>query len=76
MGRVDVRFHEPWSLRDFIQKTLGRQSTATIPATVQGSTTTIDLTATQRVKLLRSLGYKVLSGEYLQRPKAISNQGH
>src|SRR5947207_9719305 len=32
MGRVDVRFHEPWSLRDFIQHQLAR--TSSIPPAI------------------------------------------
>lgn len=48
LGRVDVRFHEPWSLKDFI----AQQETRMEP----GST---DKMKTGR--LLRTLGYKVLS---------------
>ncbi|KAF3922587.1 hypothetical protein AA313_de0203211 [Arthrobotrys entomopaga] len=69
MGRVDVRFHEPWSLRNFILRQLER--TTTIPAAIsdpsdfsqQSSNVApeIKLTQDQRVRLLRSLGYKVLS---------------
>ncbi|EON61101.1 hypothetical protein W97_00312 [Coniosporium apollinis CBS 100218] len=58
LGRVDVRFHEPWSLRAFIQTQQDRFS-APIPARI---------TAPQppqqtdiKVRLLRTLGYKVLS---------------
>lgn len=64
MGRVDVRFHEPWSLRDFVTKQLDR--TASIKAAVPTSDPSTELTELvvnhdQRVRLLRSLGYKVLS---------------
>ena len=56
LGRVDVRFHEPWSLRGFIQE---QQSKMT------GIPKQIDITSmnnpTTRHKLLRTLGYKVLS---------------
>lgn len=56
LGRVDVRFHEPWSLRQFIQEQQAR--TTGIP---QG----LDMTSTNntatRQKLLRTMGYKVLS---------------
>lgn len=50
-GRVDCRFHEPWSLKDFIKEQKARNA---------------DTTATQpesniRIRLLRTLGYKVLS---------------
>ncbi|KAK6533805.1 hypothetical protein TWF694_002734 [Orbilia ellipsospora] len=68
MGRVDVRFHEPWSLRNFILRQLER--TTTIPAAISntsdsGESSTVSpeikLNQDQRVRLLRSLGYKVLS---------------
>lgn len=48
LGRVDVRFHEPWSLKDFIAQQEPRME--------PGST---DEMKTGR--LLRTLGYKVLS---------------
>ncbi|KAJ9669396.1 hypothetical protein H2201_000263 [Coniosporium apollinis] len=58
LGRVDVRFHEPWSLRSFIQQQQSRFSQQ-IPARI---------TAPQppqqndmKVRLLRTLGYKILS---------------
>ena len=56
LGRVDVRFHEPWSLRDFINGQQARkdQSLATkSPVNMQASE--------NRVRLLRTLGFKVLS---------------
>ncbi|EGX54381.1 hypothetical protein AOL_s00004g30 [Orbilia oligospora ATCC 24927] len=64
MGRVDVRFHEPWSLRNFILKQMER--TITVPPTLAAPQDgavmeEIVLTQDQRVRLLRSLGYKVLS---------------
>ncbi|KAF3922524.1 hypothetical protein ABW21_db0201269 [Orbilia brochopaga] len=62
MGRVDVRFHEPWSLRNFIVQQVER--TTSIPASIQGPDGEIPeivLTHDQRTRLLRSLGYKVLS---------------
>jgi len=56
LGRVDVRFHEPWSLREFIQ---GQQDRST------GIPNTLDLKSinnpSTRQKLLRTMGYKVLS---------------
>ncbi|KAF3938870.1 hypothetical protein ABW19_dt0208569 [Dactylella cylindrospora] len=64
MGRVDVRFHEPWSLRDFITRQTERTSSipAAVPSTAPGrEMTEVILTQDQRVRLLRSLGYKVLS---------------
>lgn len=55
LGRVDVRFHEPWSLREFIQEQ--RSRTAGIPAKIDVK----NLDPVVRQKLLRTLGYKVLS---------------
>jgi glycerol-3-phosphate O-acyltransferase len=56
LGRVDCRFHEPWSLRDFIQSQQAR--TTGIPEE-------LDLKAfdslAAKQKLLRTMGYKVLS---------------
>jgi glycerol-3-phosphate O-acyltransferase len=56
LGRVDVRFHEPWSLRQFIQEQQARTT---------GIPTGLDMTSVSdpatRQKLLRTLGYKVLS---------------
>ncbi|KAF3199581.1 hypothetical protein TWF192_005947 [Orbilia oligospora] len=64
MGRVDVRFHEPWSLRNFILKQMERTTAVppTLAAPQDGAVMEeIVLTQDQRVRLLRSLGYKVLS---------------
>jgi len=56
LGRVDCRFHEPWSLKDFIREQQSRhdQSTQIDLATTTKSSET-------RIRLLRTLGYKVLS---------------
>lgn len=56
LGRVDVRFHEPWSLRGFIQEQQAR--TASVPGSIDMKSTTDPAT---RQRLLRTLGYKVLS---------------
>ncbi|TGZ76217.1 acyltransferase [Ascodesmis nigricans] len=54
MGRVDVRFHDAWSLRGFINDFKAR----TQPDAPQ----TMDVQNPEiRVKMLRSLGYKVLN---------------
>lgn len=56
LGRVDVRFHEPWSLRAFIDGQQARKeqtSAVKIPLNLQSSE--------NRVRLLRTLGFKVLS---------------
>ncbi|KAI5808681.1 hypothetical protein DFH27DRAFT_634024 [Peziza echinospora] len=50
MGRVDVRFGEPWSLRDFINQQIEKNPGANMSESGTG-----------RVKLLRTLGYKVLA---------------
>ncbi|KAI9754159.1 MAG: hypothetical protein M4579_004827 [Chaenotheca gracillima] len=55
LGRVDVRFHEPWSLKEFITQQQER-------ADISGQ---IDMNKVNqsevRTRLLRTLGYKVLS---------------
>ena len=57
LGRVDVRFHAPWSLRDFCQDQLSRYTN--IPAHIDSPEK--EWTAELRVRLLRTLGYKVLA---------------
>ena len=58
LGRVDVRFHEPWSLRDFIDHQQSRYDSLT-------NSQQVDLNrsynANLRIRMLRTLGYKVLS---------------
>ena len=56
LGRVDVRFHEPWSLREFIQEQQAR--TAGIPKELDMQSLNSPAT---RQKILRTMGYKVLS---------------
>ncbi|KAF2703222.1 glycerol-3-phosphate acyltransferas-like protein [Pleomassaria siparia CBS 279.74] len=51
LGRVDVRFHEPWSLRTFLKQQQDRFSR--LPQK-------LDLKE-ERLRILRTLGYKVLS---------------
>lgn len=55
LGRVDVRFHEPWSLKQFITQQLTR-----LPDQITeiGSQ---KLSNVERGRILRSLGYRVLS---------------
>lgn len=50
MGRVDVRFHDPWSLRGFMDEFVSKQ------AVVEPEQPATEL----RLKMLKSLGYKVL----------------
>ena len=56
LGRVDVRFHEPWSLKEFIVAQQTRRGT--LPSQVG---TGVSQNSNNRVLLLRTLGYKVLS---------------
>lgn len=51
LGRVDVRFHEPWSLRNFIDDQRNRFSR--LPQQLEPKE--------ERVRILRTMGYKVLS---------------
>ncbi|GAB7362661.1 hypothetical protein MBLNU230_g2970t1 [Neophaeotheca triangularis] len=53
LGRVDVRFHKPWSLRGFIDEHQGRLQQRSL----QGATREVAL----KRRLLTTLGYKVLS---------------
>lgn len=54
LGRVDVRFHEPWSLKDFIKSQETRPSHSPNTDSVQRGKEV-------RSRMLRTLGYKVLS---------------
>lgn len=56
LGRIDVRFHEPWSLRGFINEQFERMTN--IPGQLPTSS---DWTKDRKLKLLRTMGYKVLS---------------
>ena len=56
LGRVDVRFHEPWSLKKFIADQQAR--TTEIP---NGLPAPSDSSSAQRIRVLRTMGYKVLS---------------
>lgn len=58
LGRVDVRFHEPWSLKGFVQSQQTRfdHLTSSQQAELQKS-----YNQNLRQRLLRTLGYKVLS---------------
>jgi len=58
LGRVDVRFHEPWSLRGFITDQINRLSKAPSAIHIDWQDTK---NAVVRQKLLRTLGYKVLA---------------
>lgn len=56
LGRVDVRFHEPWSLRGFVDEQISRMSK--VPSNVNWKDANDPVV---RQKVLRTLGYKVLS---------------
>ncbi|KAK3292107.1 uncharacterized protein B0H64DRAFT_364754 [Chaetomium fimeti] len=58
LGRVDVRFHEPWSLRGFINEQLSRLSKMPSAINVDWRDMKNQML---RQKLLRTLGYKVLA---------------
>jgi glycerol-3-phosphate O-acyltransferase len=58
LGRVDVRFHEPWSLREYVDTQLTK-----LTKTPSSSLTDLRYFENKglRIKLLRTLGYQVLS---------------
>ncbi|KAI1172669.1 acyltransferase-domain-containing protein [Nemania sp. FL0916] len=58
LGRVDVRFHEPWSLRKYIDEQLTKLNK---PLGTDDLTLKTPENAVLRQKLLRTMGYKVLS---------------
>ncbi|KAI1160512.1 acyltransferase-domain-containing protein [Nemania serpens] len=58
LGRVDVRFHEPWSLRRYIDEQLTKLNKS--PGTEDLTLKTPE-NAILRQKLLRTMGYKILS---------------
>ncbi|KAK7543193.1 glycerol-3-phosphate acyltransferase-like protein [Phyllosticta citricarpa] len=55
LGRVDVRFHEPWSLRGFIDQQRARYQQ--LPYQLDAP----DFEKEFKLRLLRTLGYRVLS---------------
>ncbi|KAI9675938.1 MAG: hypothetical protein M1829_003176 [Trizodia sp. TS-e1964] len=55
LGRVDVRFHEPWSLKQFVVDQLNRLTKPT-SVILKGS-----ISPELRIRLLRTMGYRVLS---------------
>ncbi|KAK0641490.1 acyltransferase-domain-containing protein [Cercophora newfieldiana] len=58
LGRVDVRFHEPWSLRGFVTDQITRLSKVPSAVNINWKDTQ---NAIVRQKVLRTLGYKVLA---------------
>ncbi|KAF1985072.1 acyltransferase [Aulographum hederae CBS 113979] len=53
LGRVDVRFHEPWSLRGFIDENM-------VKMPMQMGNSEEEQKKETRIRLLRTLGYRVL----------------
>ena len=56
LGRVDVRFHEPWSLKGFIAEQQARATSSPLSPSSQDPQS-----SESRVRILRTLGFKVLS---------------
>ncbi|QSS53659.1 male sterility protein [Histoplasma capsulatum var. duboisii H88] len=56
LGRVDVRFHEPWSLKAFVAEQCAR-----IYDLPNNSAIQVKMGVAERGRLLRTLGYRVLS---------------
>ncbi|KAJ5656500.1 hypothetical protein N7507_008450 [Penicillium longicatenatum] len=54
LGRVDVRFHEPWSLREFLGQQITRLNMSDLGSNMK-------LAHDERGRILRTLGYRVLS---------------
>ena len=69
LGRVDVRFHEPWSLKTFIAEQQARIDQDLVRPSL-GTYQSSD----RRIRLLRTLGFKVLSdinAVYVVMPTAL-----
>ncbi|KAI1765400.1 acyltransferase-domain-containing protein [Hypoxylon sp. FL1150] len=58
LGRVDIRFHEPWSLRTYIDEQLTKLTPS--PGALRLDLKTPESAAIKQ-RLLRTMGYKVLS---------------
>ncbi|MCJ1313360.1 hypothetical protein MMC25_007038 [Agyrium rufum] len=58
LGRVDVRFHAPWSLKSFILESQARMSS--MPKQIDSAPGSSSFVS-ERTRLLRTMGYKVLS---------------
>ena len=59
LGRVDVRFHEPWSMRGFIDDVLSRLPS--VPPSLYTANSSEPEAKAIRSRILHSLGYKVLA---------------
>ncbi|PGH19551.1 hypothetical protein AJ80_03887 [Polytolypa hystricis UAMH7299] len=57
LGRVDIRFHEPWSLRGFVTQQASRIYHLPIAEAAH-----VKFGPSEKGRLLRSLGYRVLGG--------------
>lgn len=56
LGRVDVRFHEPWSLKTFVAEQRARVESSPPSPSLRDPQS-----SESRIRLLRTLGFKVLS---------------
>lgn len=61
LGRVDVRFHEPWSLRGYIDDQLKKFEAASVGSVPRDLSARTPEAVRIKQKLLRTMGYKVLS---------------
>lgn len=60
LGRVDVRFHEPWSLRGFIDDQLAKMQVPGPEPSSPSSPSTSPPSPAARQQILHALGYRVL----------------
>ena len=60
MGRVDMRFHEPWSLRTFMKEFLAKRELEAVEQAAAGAPPPPVPKSDVRLKMLKTLGYKVL----------------
>ncbi|CAO1625113.1 unnamed protein product [Parajaminaea phylloscopi] len=63
LGRIDVRFQKPWSLKHFMDEQLERRTERLAKVVPQGSVTSLDFANNNEHKtlLLKALGYRVLA---------------
>lgn len=60
IGRVDVRFFKPWSLKEYVINQLNIESSQPLVTNLTPSSLS-SLTSDRKTHLLRSLGYRILS---------------
>ncbi|ODQ66133.1 acyltransferase-domain-containing protein, partial [Nadsonia fulvescens var. elongata DSM 6958] len=61
MGRVDVRFHDPWSLKEFVIDSINKEYNLSLNTPVNVVALKTLITPNYHQYMLRSLGYKVLN---------------